>query len=62
MAIVTNRPPRRKRARQPVGIKASQVVQHTPRERAWRLKKLEPETEAEARVAEFFDKMIQPQR
>jgi hypothetical protein len=64
MTVVPARPPRCKRpakAAQPVEIKAPQVVQHTPRGRAWRVE-LETEVEAEAGVAEFFDKMIRPRR
>jgi hypothetical protein len=58
--IVTTRPPRRKRtkAAQPVEIKAPRVVQHTPRKgRAWRVKELEPDPEADARVEAFFQRM-----
>jgi hypothetical protein len=63
--IVTARPPRRKRpakAAMPVEIKAPRVVQTTPKGRAWTVKELEPDPEADARVAEFFARMILPRR
>jgi hypothetical protein len=58
--IVTNRPSRRKRkakAALPVEIAVPRVVQAIPKGRAWRLKELEPDPEADARVAEFFARM-----
>jgi hypothetical protein len=36
------------------------VVQHTPKERAWRAKPLPDDPEAEARVAAFMERMIRP--
>jgi hypothetical protein len=46
------------RRSQPVEIKAPRVVRTTPKGKAWRLKELEPDPEADARVAAFFAKMI----
>ena len=40
-------------------IKVPRVVQQTPRGRAW--KTPAPDAEADARVAEFFKRMIRPQ-
>jgi hypothetical protein len=54
--IVTNRPPRRKRSKA-AEITASRIVQHTPKGRAWRVKELEPDPEADARVEAFFQRM-----
>jgi hypothetical protein len=54
--IVTGRPPRRKRPKS-VEITAPAIVQHTPRGRAWRVKELEPDPEADARVEAFFQRM-----
>jgi hypothetical protein len=56
MAIVTNRAPRRKRPK-PTEITAPRIVQHTPKGRAWQLKKLEPDPEGEARVEAFYGRM-----
>ena len=39
-------------------IKVPRIVQHTPKGRAW--KPLADDPEAEARVAEFFRRMIRP--
>jgi hypothetical protein len=61
MTIVTSR--HRKRPPTPaqaVEIKVPRIVQHTPRGRAWKLKPLAPDPKAEARVAAFFARMIQP--
>lgn len=63
--IVTSRPPRRRnpaKAAQAAEIAVPRVVQHTPKGRAWRLKELEPDPDADARVAAFFDRMIRPIR
>lgn len=61
MTIVTSRHSR-KRARpaQATEIKVPRIVQHTPRGRAWRLPALEPDPEADARIAAFFERMIRP--
>jgi hypothetical protein len=55
--IVTTRPPRRKRPKA-AEVKAPRIVQHTPKGRAWTVKALEPDPEADARVAAFFAWMI----
>lgn len=62
--IVTARPPRRRppKPAQPAEITAPRIVQQTPKGRAWRLRELEPDAKADARVAAFFDRMIKPWR
>jgi hypothetical protein len=63
MTIVTYRH-RRKRPGKPAQaaeIKVPQIVQVTPKGRAWRLPApLAPDPEADARIAELFDRMIRP--
>jgi hypothetical protein len=56
MTIVSSRPPRRKRPKS-AEITAPRVVQHTPKGRAWRVKELEPDPEADARVEAFLERM-----
>ena len=58
MTIVTTRPRKRPKPAQAVEIKVPKIVQHTPRGRAWKLPKRDPE--AEARIAAFFARMIRP--
>jgi hypothetical protein len=60
MTIVTSRPRKRAKPAQAAEIKVPRIVQHTPRGRAWKLKPLAPDPEAEALVAAFFAGMIRP--
>jgi hypothetical protein len=62
MTIVTSRPRKRpaKRA-QAAEIKVPRIVQHTPRGRAWKVQApIEPDPEADARVAAFLARMVRP--
>jgi hypothetical protein len=63
MTIVTS-VPRRKRPAKPaqaVEIKVPRIVQTTPKGKAWSLRApLEPDPEADARIAELFARMIRP--
>jgi hypothetical protein len=56
--IVTGRARRKRpKAAQPVEIKAPRVVRTTPKGRAWWLRELEPDTDADARVEAFLLRM-----
>jgi hypothetical protein len=55
--IVTAKPVRRKRPKSSPEIVVPRIVQHTPRGRAWRVRDLELDPEADARVAAFFERM-----
>jgi hypothetical protein len=58
MTIVTYRPKRQ--AKPAVEIKVPRIVQHTPKGKAWRLKPLEPDPEADERVADLMARMVRP--
>jgi hypothetical protein len=57
MTIATrHRPKRPPKAAQAAAIKVPRIVEHTPKERAWKPEPLDPE--AKARVAAFFARMV----
>jgi hypothetical protein len=63
MTIVTyrHRPKRPAKRAQAAEIKVPRIVQHTPKGRAWRLAvSLEPDPEADARIAAFMARMVRP--
>jgi hypothetical protein len=60
LAAPAQPPEAHRQARPGSTIAVPRIVQHTPRGRAWKLAALEPDPEADARVAAFFAKMIRP--
>jgi hypothetical protein len=61
MTIVTTRRPKRPaKPAQAAKIAVPRIVQHTPRGKAWKLPALEPDPEADARIAAFLARMVRP--
>jgi hypothetical protein len=62
MTIVTSRHRRKRPAKpaQAATIAVPRIVQHTPRGRAWKVPALEPDPEADARIAAFLARMVRP--
>ena len=62
MTIVTyrHRPKRAAKPAQAAEIKVPRIVQHTPKGKAWRLRPIEPDPEADARVADLIARMVRP--
>jgi hypothetical protein len=57
--VTTHRRPKRP-AKPAVEIKVPRIVQHTPKGKAWRLKPIGPDPEADARVADLMARMVRP--
>jgi hypothetical protein len=61
MTIVTtrHRPKRSPKPALAAAIKTPRIVQHSPRGKAWRIA-LEPDPEADARIAAYMARMVRP--